>query len=278
MPVNDKLLLYSLANTFSTILGIKISDDTKAYLKKKTKEFSKMDSADKMYYANYSIKLANSLTEYLEEISLFEINVDTDNDIVHDFRLQWKKNNLAHISMSHSSINIKNIIPEKLMKICKYKGNTNVCKNYNGEYKKLNDKAYKKIQSKTKYSDLSSKTKSAAVLEPVCNLFIDTLSGKRKCAENLYNHLFHETDRIVLKLYKNRFTMYDFGTELDEVKSYKLKLTDGNEISVTFNNGAKFNLILHSNSSDIKEHLSLKFHTHFINIDEVFAVKSSSIH
>ncbi len=277
MPVNDKLLLYSLANTFNTSLGIAICNDTKAYIKSKSKEFNILDSSEKIYYSKYAIKLANSLFEYLEGICLFEINIDSEIEIIHDFRLTWKKNNVAHISMSHTGINIKNIIPEKLMKICKYKKNTNICKKYTTDYNKICDNAYKKIKAKDKYSELSEKTKNTVLLEPICSLFVDTLSLKRKSAENLYKHLFCETDRIVLKLYKNRFTMYDFGKELDEIKTYKLKLAHSNEITVTFNNGTIFVLTLHTNSTEIKEHLSLKYRTDFSNMDEIFAVKNSSI-
>ncbi|XWV24602.1 hypothetical protein QJ856_gp1185 [Tupanvirus deep ocean] len=277
MPVNEKMLLYSLANTFSTTLGVDICDDTKAYLKSKSKAFAKLDVEEKMYYAKYSIQLAKCLMDYLDDISLFEINTDADSEIVHDFKLTWSDDNIAHVCMSHISINIKDIIPEKLMKICKYKGNTNICKYYLQEYKKLNEKGYKKIQNKSKYSELTDKTKNTAILEPVCNLVLNTLSKKRKCAVNLYNHLFGETDRIVFKLYKNRFTMYDFGVELDDVESFRMKLNPGNEILLTFNNETKFVLTLQTNATDIKEHLSLKFHTNFKNMDELFAVKSSSV-
>jgi hypothetical protein len=276
MPVNEKILLYSLANTFNASLGITICDDTKTYIKAKSKEFNNLDATEKLYYTKYAIKLANYLVEYLDGITLFEINVETE-EIVHDFRLTWKKNNVTHISMSHCSINIKNIIPEKLMKVCKYKKNSNICKNYTAEYNKISVSAYKKIKSKDKFSELSEKTKNTVLLEPVCNLFVNTLALKRKNAKNLYNHLFCETDRVVFKLYKNRFIMYDFGKELDEVKTYKLKLNDCNKIRITFSNGTKFILSLHTNSTEIKEHLSLKYRTNFVNMDEIFAVNSSGI-
>jgi len=121
MPVNEKYLLYSLANTFNTILGVDICDDTKAYIKSNSKSFSKLSTVDKMYYTKYALQVAQSLSEYLEGISMFELNTDADNEIVHDFRLTWKKGSVANISMSHNSINIRDVIPEKLMKICKYK-------------------------------------------------------------------------------------------------------------------------------------------------------------
>jgi hypothetical protein len=71
--------------------------------------------------------------------------------------------------------------------------------------------------------------------------------------------------------------MYDFGKELDNVESFRMKLNQENEIVITFNNGTKFALILQTNASEIKEHLSLKFHTAFKNMDDLFAISNSSI-
>lgn len=277
MPLDEKHLLYSLANTFNTTLGIEICDDTKAYIKSNGKAFSKLNATDKMYYTKYAIQVAQDLTNYLKDISLFELNVDSDNEIVHDFRLTWKKGNIAHVSMSHGSINIRDVIPEKLMKICKYKKNTKIYKAFTAEYQKITSKAYEKIKSKNKYSELSDKNKNKLLLEPVCELVHTTLSKKRKCAVNLYNHLFTESNRIVLKLYKNRFTIYDFGKDLDDVESFRMKMADNNQILWSFNNGVKFTLQLQTNSSQIKEHISLKFHTNLKNMDDLFAVCNSTV-
>lgn len=277
MPVDEKLLLYSLAKTFNSALDVAICEDTKQYIKKKSKQFAKLDTDEKIYYSKYAIKLAQCLMDYLEGITMFEINTDSEHDINHDFRLIWKKKNIAHISMSHNSINVNDIIPKKLMRICKYKRNTNICKGYSLEYKKINDKAYGKIKSNNKYSEVSEKLKNKNILEPVCNLVVNTLSRKRKCALNLYNHLFGESDRIVFKLYKNRFTMYDFGQDLDDVDSFGMKLAGSNEIVITFNNKTKFMLALQTNVSEIKQDLSLKFHTTLKNMDELFAVSSSTV-
>jgi hypothetical protein len=276
MPVNNEFLLYSLAHIFNTTLGIKICDNTKKYIKAKTQSFAELDIDDKMYYTKYAIELAKNLTNYLEDITHFEINTDANINIEHDFRLTWKEKNVAHISMSHYDINLKDVIPKKLMKICQYNGNTNINKFYTTQYKKINDKHYHEIQDKGKYSELDEETKSS-IFKSVCDLVVITLTKKRKCAVSLYNYLFEESDRIVLKLYKDRFTIYDFGKELDEVESFGMKFNQENEILVTFNNKTKFNLTLQINSTIIKQNLSLKFHTVFKNMDELFAVGYSTI-
>ena len=277
MPPDDTYLLYCIANTFYTTLGIEVCPDTKAYMKSKLKEFSKLDTKEKIYYTKYSVHITGCLMEYLEEVSKFELNVDPEADIIHDFRVSWKKDNVIFVSLDHSSINIRNIIPDKLMKVCKYKKNTKICRTYNDSYQKWNSKTYQRIQSKERYSQLTEKNKNKNVLIPLCQLVIDTLSKKRKCALNLSQYLFEETDRIVFKLYKNRFTMYDFGTELEPAESFRMKLNLPNEIVITFSNKAKFVLSLQTNATEIKEHLSVKFHTIFRNIDDIFMVKSVSV-
>ena len=277
MTVDQNLLLYSLANTFSSVLGVDICDNTTAFLKKSTKIFNKLETDEKMYFTKYSLSVAQSLMNYLKKISLFELYVDQDDEIVYDFSLTWGKNNLAYISLDHGSINVKDIIPEKLMKICKYQKNTNICKEYTNQYNIISKKAYQRIKSKKKYSDLSPGTKNKALLEPMCDLIMNTLSKKRKCSEHLYNHLFSEQNRIVFKLYKNRYIMYDFGKELDNVESFRMKLGSDNTITITFNNKTCFNLCLQTNASEIKEHLSLKFRSNFTNMDELFAVESKTV-
>jgi hypothetical protein len=279
MPVDEKLLLYSLAQTFNTTLGVKICSDTKAYLKKTEKKFNKLELNDKIYFTKYALKLAQGLADYLDEIVSFELNTDPEHEVVHDFRLiRKKKNECIYVSTDHNSIIVRDLIPEKLMRICKYKKNTNICKAYLNGYEAFSKKAYKKISSHDKYSDLKDKTKNSVILEPLCNLVVETIAKKRKCAANLYDHLFGEQNRIVLRLYKNRFTIYDFSKELEnEVESYKMKLTSSDGITITFNNGAKFTLVLHTNATEIKEHLSLKFHTNFVNMDELYSVSTSNI-
>ena len=257
MSVDTKLMIHCLAKTLNS-LGIEICDDTEKYIKSCKKSFAVLPIDDKKYYTRYALHITNKLTEYLTDISLFELNVDPKHEIDHDFRLRWKKHNIAHISLSHIGINIKDIIPEKLMRICKYKRNTKICKQYTISYKKINDVGYRKIKSVEKYSQISKKKKDIILLEPICELVLKTLSKKRKCAANLYNHLFAESDRIVIKLYKNRFIIYDFGKKMNDVESFRMKLVSDNTIIIIFNNQAKFLLNLQTNGSEIKNHLSLK--------------------
>jgi len=279
MPVDENLLLYSLANTFSTTLGIPVCDQTKSYLKSNAKVFNNCSTEDKMYYAKYAIALSNALSQYLDDIIMFEINTEEEHTIEHQFRLKWGNDYTAYICLFHKTINVQNIIPQKLMKICKYKKNSNVGKYYYEHYDKINAYAHKKLQNKKKYSELTDKQKTNIILKPICELVMNTISKKRKQkhVKCLYDHLFKETDRLVLRLYKTRFTIYDFGKKTDEITSYKMKQNSDNEIVVTFNNGAEFVMTLHTNATDIKECLSVKFRTNFKNLDEIFGVSNGNV-
>lgn len=276
----QKLLLYSIAHTFNTVLGIEICEETKTFLIRKEKRFNKLTNDNKIYYMKYALQLVSKLTEkdISGEITKFELNVELKSDIDHHFRLIAGKE-ITHISMSHAQINVKDIIPKKLMKICKYKKNTNISKAYNESYKSISTTIYNKIQSKIKYSNISEKTKDSVIYIPMTDLFHNTLSKKRKCAPYLFKHLFNESDRIVLKLYKNRFCIYDFRKQLeyDPVESYKMKIDHPNKIMIIFNNDLKFTLTLLVNGSEIKEHLSLKFNTQFNDLEK-FNIFSSSVH
>lgn len=277
MPIDEQILLYSLANTFKNVLNVNICEQTQNFINSKIKKFIKLTPEDKMYYANYALQLSKSLTNYLDDITLFEINTDDEHEIFHDFRLVWKKDNVAHISMSHNSINIRDIIPEKLMKICKYKKNSKIHKSFTEAYQEITDVGYQKIQNKVKYSEINEEKKNKWIIDPVCNLVTTTLTKKRKCAVHIYNYLFNESERIVFRLYKNRYTMYDFGAKLDDVEGFKMVLESNNTISITFNNCLKFVLVLQTNATEIKKHLSLKFHTKLENMDEIFAITTGTV-
>lgn len=275
MSVDTDLLLYSLTKTFHSSLGISISDDTEKYLTKK--KGNKIPQDDKLYFTTYSLKLAQSLTEYIPKISQLEIN--TDSSLDYNFKLESKKCGTKCVSLLHSSIVIRDIIPKNLMKICKYRKNSKTYLEFTTSYEEICAKIYSKINSEEKYSDVADKQKQKVIFKPITDLIVNTLTKKRKCAVPLYNYLFGEQERIVIKLYKKRFMIYDFGVELPdpEIKSFKLKQTESDELILTFNNGAEFMLTLHTNSTDIKEHISLKFHTKFSNMNELFSVKTGSI-
>lgn len=275
MLIDDKILLHSLAKTFHSNLGINVSAETEKYIKK-TKS-NNMSQDDKLYYTAYALKLAQSLTEYVPKITMLSVNMDVNAESNFNFEVTSKQCGTKCVSFSKPISVIHDLIPKKLMKICKYRKNSKIHEEYTTAYDEICAKIYSKIKSKSKYSEITDDYKQKRIYKPIVELVEKILTKKRKCANNLYSHLVKENERILVKLCKKRFLIYDFGTELPEVKSFKLKSNDLDEIVLTFSNGAIFTLTLRTNATDIKEELSLKFHTKFNNLDELFAVKVTSI-
>lgn len=278
--------MYNLANTFKASFDINVCDATLTFLNSEVKtHFKNLTEDEKSHYVTYSLKLANSLREYIPHICGFEYNDDLDSKKIYDFKLRSsKKNSTRLVSLTFSNIGVSDIIPRKLMKICKYRKNTNVYNEYMPVYDEICKIAYERIIDSEKYSELSSHVKQKYLYDPIIDLFISTLSKKRKCVESLYNHLFHESDRILFKIDKRKFSMYDFGIELSEpdVKSFRIDkiqtesdTTDG--ICLTFNNKVTFDLILRPNTSSISEFISLKFRTKISNINDLYRIKYDSV-
>jgi len=283
MHIDEQLILYALAKSFKNTFSVKLSKTTIQYINDNTKKYNKQSSKNKIYYTKYGMSLAQSLTEYMDDIILFDItaqpdtDTDSDSEIIYEFALKQQNDDVTQISFTHTNIAARNVIPNKLMKICKYKRNTNVSKQYTTKYDKLNKHIYNKYHNLLKYSSIKDSQKSNNIYEPICDLVYNTLSKKRKCASHLYNYLFAESEQIVLKLYKNRFVIYDFTISQDNIQSYRMKRISLNELSIKFNNNLKFNFILKTNAYDIKENISLKFHVRVANVDEVYAVKNGSV-
>lgn len=279
MSVDLELLLYSLAKAFNSTLNLDLDKQTLKFIKKIDEDFNDIVLEDKIYYYNYAGQIMKTLVNYLDDITVFELKDENDeNKEEYDFKLTWgEDNDVTYISMHHNTICVKDILPVKLMKVCQYRKNTTVSIDYKKKYNEITKTAYKKIKDNKKYSEVSNKTKNTYILEPVCELVYETINKKKKCAKHLYEHIFNESNRIVFTLYKFRFIMYDFGKDLGEVETFKMKLCDDNLISLEFNNGTIFNLKLDINSTDVKEYVSLKFKIKFDNMDDLFLISKGTI-
>lgn len=272
MAIDSNLLLYSLAQTFSTILLIKVDPQTNEFIASKERKFSKLSPEDKLYYTRYATKLSSFLTTYIDNIYQFEVNSLTEDLIPHNFRIKWneKKCYTAYISLS-SDILLNNVFPKDLPKILKNKTTT-----YSNDYDKLNTSTYKKIKSSTKYSELSAQTKEE-ILNSFSILANDIIvSTPSTTTRTFYKKIFFEAPRLVIKLFKNRFVAYDFELQVDPPTKFTATVSDNN-VKLLFDNGSIFNLRLKINSPEIKKYIPLKFITKFENIDEMYQVGSGSI-
>jgi hypothetical protein len=281
IKMDKDLIIYHLALAFNKTHKVSLGDNTGAYMKSLKKVVSGLDEPDRTYIKSYSSKIAEFLMGYLDKICLFDVNGDEAHDIKHDIQLTYLKKHVQYISFN-DTIKINGIIPNRLINICGYSGNTNINKHYNEEYNELSVNIYKKISKYDTYADISDKVKNNYIYEPVTTLMYNTLVKKKKVAPTLYNHLFGDagSDRIVIRLHKSKFMAYDFGNTdeegklLNEVSSYRMELYEDNSLEITFDNGAVFTLLLKTNAKNVAEHISLKFNTKFTNMDDIFLIAS----
>lgn len=279
--LDNKFILYSLAMTFRNNLGVSLSSSAVKFIEGEISEkFDNLDTDSKIYYFRYSLKMAESLLNYIPKITEFSMANFDDTVSPHNFIIESKKMGTKYIRLVNTDSFSEDIIPNKLMKICKYNKKTNVGKEYYSEYESTCEDIYDRISDEKKYSDLSDDEKEKYIFKPITNLVISTLSGKRKCAPHLYNHLLPFNDIIAIKAYKKKFIIYDFTMtsnlkgKTHEVTSLKLKKISSSQIEVEFSNGVLFDLNLKTNGKKISEHISLKYHAKIGNIDDTFLVES----
>lgn len=264
-------LLHCIATSFATTFDIPLSKESIKTQASYTKKFNKLEPDDKYYYTKYAFQIVKNLTEYIDDIKSFEF---VESETI-DFNLRWGDNYEVPVSLSYYEPPIRNIIPAKLMKICKYTRNSKVYQKYDSEYTELSNSIYQEIGGYDKFSELDDETKQTIIYDPIMELIKTTLTKKRLCAGKLFNHLFDKPNIIMIKLQKYKFTIYDFNKDIDDATSFRINISKG-KLIFKFNNGCNFSLKLQTNSSEIKEYLSLKFITKFINLDDLFCVCANS--
>uniref|UniRef100_A0A6C0C9Y2 Uncharacterized protein n=1 Tax=viral metagenome TaxID=1070528 RepID=A0A6C0C9Y2_9ZZZZ len=267
---------YCLAAMFDK-MGTTLCTRTMLLQKKMIKKFGQLEIDEKLYFNKYASHVAGGLFNYLGDINLYETN-NIDEEL-HDIRLSTDNGeSFYYISLSHADIKIKDIIPDKLAKIYNFKKKSDNHDTYTEEYDKLNKKMYKQVRSFDKFSEVPTETKNDELFEPTCDLVLSVIDDNQERAKYLYSHLFSEDDRIVLKLLKSRFVIYDFGIKtVKHITSCETEKEDQNKIILTFNNQTNFILTLGTNASDVKEHISLKFKTKFKNMDGIYCVHKGTV-
>lgn len=275
------ILLYSIANVFKNNMKIKVSDEiNENYLDGDiSSEYLDMTVEEKNTYSTTAFKIVQSLMEYIPQISLVEMSQEEEVSFSYDFILHSRKCGTKYIRFTQKNDYVNGIIPHKLMKICGYRKNTNMYKSYYPEYTSITEDIYDRFSDKEKFSNLTDKQKERNVYDPVNTLVYNTLLNKRKCAAKLYEHIIDDGEAIVVRVYKRKYKIFDFGIELDadEVSSMSLKKPAADELTIKFNNGVKVELMLRNNNTDITSKLSLKYNAKITNIDELFMVRDNSI-
>jgi hypothetical protein len=209
MSVDKNMFSYCLASTFGK-MGTTLCTRTMLLQKEMVKKFNQLEIDDKLYYNKYASHVAGGLFNYLGDINLYETN--TIDEELHDIRLSADNGeSFYYVSLSHANINIRDIIPDKLAKIYNFKKKSDNHGEFVESYEKLNKKMYKQVRSFDKFSEVPVETKYDEMFEPMCDLVCTLIDDHQDRAKYLYEHLFSEEDRIVIKLLKSRFVIYDFG-------------------------------------------------------------------
>lgn len=275
--INQEYLLSQIAKIFSTVVSLEVCKRSEILISESRPVGKALQANEKLYYNKYATAVCESLSVYLKKkkIKQFLLNRDKENDKSYDFILRGKED--VKISLNKKSIEVRDIIPQRLMKICGIRGNSTMHRTYTASYSEIVTNAYEKISEYERYSEIPDGRKTKYVIQPIRDLFVDTMAKKRKIAPVLFKHLFSETDRIVVDIKKTGFAVYDFSRQLEEPKSYNITTDDDDPstLTISFDNDAVFRLQLRTNATAVKEHLSLKFNTAFENMDDICTVHST---
>jgi len=265
MNIQESLMISCISKSFGSF-GCKVTNDMINYNKKSDKEFVELEVKKKVEYSNYAIKIVNGLISHIGDINYVDVDTSLDD---RDILLLSTNNGKTCTSVTLARNKVNDIIPKKIMKICKYKKDNKKLIQYNKKYCNLNESIYKTISKYDKYSEIPEKTKQTKLYDPICSLMVDTLEENIDCASKIYTHIFSPPKMITIKIFKNKYMIYDFSVK-NNIDSFEVSKIDENNIEIEFNNGAKFNLKLGNNSQEITENLSLKFHAKFQNIDDIY--------
>jgi hypothetical protein len=268
------ILLYYVYKSFDTLQCGTLSKTTKKYIEDKENIIIALDQESKKYYFNYATRITMLMLEYYGQIHKI-CAIENEEEKMVNFTIFYGDNMTTGISLDHKTINIKNILPERLLKFCKIDKCSETAAIYNEKYEIMSNEIYKRIKKYTKYSDISREDKKW-MCNKTSDLFMDVLSDKREYIMNLYNHIFNEMNRLVIKTFSNRFYMYDFAVHYDKPTDYEIQI-DAGVITIIFDNEFEFTLTPMTNGTQVKRHISMKFNTKFINMDRFYQVGYRSL-
>lgn len=282
LPIEENILMYSIVFSLTNNLAINVCQKSKNLLTYHNTSYNNLQSPEKIYYSKYAMKILEKITGYMENVSYFEFNDDFESEIQHNFKITWGpdvEKIITPVSLYGETINIVNILPEKIMQYCKQDSESEICIEFEKNYEKLMSNLRNKIIKREESEKLHISKKTELISNSVYKLIIDTLKQMQHCALHLYNHIFSENNRIVFNIAKNKFRMYDFeNPELNDVTSFKIGMDPEKKcIILEFNNEVAFLLTLKMRDSQIKERISLELVTKMVNIDKKFMVQSATI-
>jgi hypothetical protein len=252
-------------------VSTKIDSSGKKYINDLHQVFNELTIDQKLYNSVYGLRIIGWLTNYVGPIKHIELNIVDNKLNSHHFRLIIDKSTIIYVSLDNKKIKVNDIIPKQINDVFKCDSFNDENNDFMQDLEKINKAAYNLFNGTySKISEIELKTRAKVLLNPVNKLFTEYLNKNRKRKTKcLFNWLFNEKNRFVLRLLKSKFTMYDFTKEYEAPTNYTI-VFDNDIICVQFDNGFDFALKLKLNSGAIDKSFCLKYVTTFINIDQIF--------
>lgn len=274
--INIDYLLSRVAAGFKKE-GLKVCKYSRALISDDYDELE-LSKGESVYYQEYAEAIVGYLSHTYRKVDLsdFRLNKDRKGVKTHDFVLSNSDDLSIPVSLQYKTLGINDLIPSRLMKICKLRGGTKPNRKYTEGYEAIETRAYSKISHYERFKDVPEEKLDAHLITPMRDLVVETLDKKKTLSANLYHYLMTDKDRLLFRLRKKGFDVYDFTRDIPDPTAHKIEVgrTDLNSFLISFNNECSFQLELRPNNPYIKEHISLKFRVSFENLDDTFMART----
>ena len=171
--------MYTMITTFSVDLHVKVCDESKNFLSYHQIEYNNLNTVEKLYYSKYAIKMIDKMINYMENITYFELNDDLDSIIQHNFKLEWGESDnrtKTLVSLYYETLDIANILPEKLMQYCKIDDESQISQTYTEKFDVLSSELRVRLDEIERLSKPSVNDKLNIISGKMINLVSNTLN------------------------------------------------------------------------------------------------------
>lgn len=284
--VDNNMFFYAFVENLKLALpDLSLCKRTNNFIEIVKEEYEKIKPHEKIEYGSYSLIIIKKLHDNYGLTKSISISDDiAEDEIILRFCMTFERGfdgKKIEVTFDYRDIEIYDVQPKRLPIICGYQKGDSVTTIYNKKYKEINDNAYNEIGTYGKYIVIPKNVKDEHVYEPIVDLVVETLNTHKKCAPKLYQSIFKEDARIILKLFRRKYAIYDFSTKpVPEIPtSLEAKKMCDDRLEVAFNNNRTFEFRLNTNATEIKEMLSLKFDVNIIDkqIEKYYNIASGTL-
>lgn len=162
-------------------------------------ELVKLNKNDVAAYLDSAGKISAALLELYPGIDRVQIINDTE-------LILFEQDKEIPIKFIRNS-RCRSINPRRMMKTCGYNGNSKIKIQYIKDYNEYNETFNEKFAKYQTYGDIP-KSKLNDFYLSMFNLMKDNLSGKHKCALNVFRHIIPDYEYVKINICKKRFHIY----------------------------------------------------------------------